>query len=83
MNDTNPENGFRHSVYTSVTGGGSGSRPLLFVTDVQENRRARASFGQFIRRMGLLSDSDWVVTTHASGELYRFATVPVKISFSC
>lgn len=75
MDDTNPENGFRHGVYTSITGGGSGSRPILFVTDVQENRRARAGFGQFLRRMGLLSSLDWVVTTHTSGELYRFATV--------
>ena len=44
----------------------------MFVTDVQENRRARANFGQFLRRMGLLSSSDWVITTHTSGGLYRF-----------
>ncbi|KAF2827755.1 hypothetical protein CC86DRAFT_438506 [Ophiobolus disseminans] len=71
MEDTNPENGFRHGVYTSITGGGSGSRPILFLTDVQENRRARVDFGRFLRRMGLLSNSEWVVTTHTSGELYR------------
>lgn len=71
MNDINPQNTFRHSVYTSTTGGGTGSKPMFFATDVHENRRARADFARLARRMGVVSGSDWAVTTHMGGELYR------------
>lgn len=71
MNDTNPQNTYRHSAYISITGGGAGSKPLFFATDVHENRQARADFGCFVRSMGLITDLDLVVTTHTGGELYR------------
>jgi hypothetical protein len=70
-NDFGPQNTFRRGVYVSITGGGSGSIPLVFATDAQENRRHRAYFGQFIRTLGVIEDGDWVVTTHSSGHLYR------------
>jgi len=71
IDDTNPCNTFRQSVYASTTGGGTGSKPLFFATDVHENRRARAGFGRFIQNIGVIKNSDWVVTTHTAGELYR------------
>lgn len=71
INDTNPKNTFRRGIYTSITGGGGGPNPLFFATDVHENRRHRANFGLFIRSIGLVTDSDWVVTVHTGGGLYR------------
>lgn len=79
VNDTSPQNTFRHSVYTSTTGGGMGSKPLLFATDVHENRRARAGFARFLQSMGLISSSDWVVTTHTGGELYRSLDLTLEV----
>lgn len=71
INDTDPRNAYRHSVYASVTGGGFGSKPLFFATDVHENRRHRAIFGSFIQDMGIIKHGDWVLTMHTAGELYR------------
>ncbi|KAM0548526.1 hypothetical protein ACHAPJ_009849 [Fusarium lateritium] len=72
VNDTSPENTYRHNVYTSVTGGGSTlSRPLFFATDALENRRHRAYFGEFLKKTGLIKRGDWVLTTHCGGSLYR------------
>ncbi|KAK7428403.1 hypothetical protein QQZ08_005022 [Neonectria magnoliae] len=79
VNDTSPENAYRHSIYVSITGGGFGSKPLFFATDVHENRRHRASFGRFIRSMGLIKHGDWVLTTHSAGELYRSLDLTLEI----
>ncbi|ODM20216.1 hypothetical protein SI65_03269 [Aspergillus cristatus] len=69
--DTSPENVYRLHSYISITGGGSGGLPLMFATDVKENRRHRAVFGEFMAACGLVGPGDWVLTTHASGYLYR------------
>jgi hypothetical protein len=71
VEDTTPQNSYRYSVYASITGGGFGSKPLFFGTDVHENRRQRANFGQFLRTTGLIEPGDWVLTVHTAGELYR------------
>ncbi|GJC83710.1 hypothetical protein ColLi_06548 [Colletotrichum liriopes] len=67
ISDSSPQNTFRQSIYTSMTGGGSGSKPLFFATDVHENRRHRALFGRFLRNIGLATETDWVVTVHPTG----------------
>ncbi|GKZ33941.1 hypothetical protein AbraIFM66950_004032 [Aspergillus brasiliensis] len=69
--DTSPQNEYRRSSYVSVTGGGSGGLPLMFITDAQENRQHRAAFGEFLRTCGVVEPHDWILTTHASGYLYR------------
>ncbi|KAF0324433.1 indoleacetate--lysine synthetase [Colletotrichum asianum] len=70
VNDTSPENTYRHNVYTSVTGGGSTtSTPLFFATDALENRRQRACFGHFLKASGVIEPGDWVLTTHCTGSL--------------
>ncbi|CAI6339873.1 unnamed protein product [Periconia digitata] len=79
VHDTSPENHFRRRSYISNTGGGSGSSPLFFTTDVHENRHARSLFGSLIRRAGLIGDTDFVVTTHASGKLYRSLDLMTEI----
>ncbi|KAH8651137.1 hypothetical protein BX600DRAFT_473134 [Xylariales sp. PMI_506] len=79
VNDTNACNTYRNSVYVSVTGGGTGSKPMFFGTDVIENRRQRDVFGQFIRNMGIIKSGDWVVTTHTTGELYRSLDLTLEI----
>ncbi|KAF7557974.1 hypothetical protein G7Z17_g265 [Cylindrodendrum hubeiense] len=66
-------------VYASVTGGGFGSKPLFFATDVHENRRHRANFGRFIQSMGIIKHGDWVLTMHTSGELYRSLDLILEI----
>jgi hypothetical protein len=66
-----PANTYRKSCYTSMTGGGSGGVPLFFATDVHENRRHRAWFGQFLNATGVLNDTDWVLTSHFAGHFYR------------
>ncbi|KAI0487214.1 hypothetical protein F4859DRAFT_247289 [Xylaria cf. heliscus] len=71
VNDTSPKNTYRHSIYASITGGGSGAKPLFFATDADENRRQRAIFGLFLREIGVITPSDWVLTVHTSGDLYR------------
>lgn len=54
-----------------MTGGGSGGTPLFFATDVHENRRHRAHFGKFMRATGLVKDTDWILSTHFEGHIYR------------
>jgi hypothetical protein len=80
VNDTSSENTYRHNVYTSVTGGGSTlSRPLFFATDALENRRHRAYFGEFLKKVGLIEHGDWVVTIHCGGSLYRYLKVQARL----
>ncbi|KAL0943349.1 uncharacterized protein CTRU02_201235 [Colletotrichum truncatum] len=80
VNDTSPENTYRHSVYTSVTGGGStNSKPLFFATDAFENRRHRAYFGQMLQNLGLVKVGDWALTTHCAGDLYRSLDLTCEI----
>lgn len=69
--DMSPQNTYRQSCYTSMTGGGSGSVPLFFATDVHENRRHRAWFGRFLSATGVIQDRDWVLTLHFAGHFYR------------
>ncbi|KAJ4308141.1 hypothetical protein N0V84_012271 [Fusarium piperis] len=71
VDDTSPQNTYRHNVYTSITGGGGGSNSLFFATDAMENRRHRAKFGDFLRNTGVIQHGDWVLTTHSAGDLYR------------
>lgn len=71
VNDTSHLNNYRISCYTSITGGGSGSTPLFFATDVHENRRHRAHFGKFLAATGVVEETDWILTTHFAGNLYR------------
>ncbi|KZL79205.1 coenzyme f390 synthetase [Colletotrichum incanum] len=74
-----PQNTFRQSIYTSMTGGGSGSKPLFFAADVHENRRHRALFGRFLRNIGLATEADWVVTVHPTGGLYRSLDLTLEL----
>ncbi|KAI2464802.1 hypothetical protein F4781DRAFT_425259 [Annulohypoxylon bovei var. microspora] len=71
IDDTSPRNSYRQSVYASFSGGGFSAKPLLFATDVYENRKQRTYFGRFLRLTGLVGPGDWVLTVHSSGELYR------------
>ncbi|KAJ3536138.1 hypothetical protein NM208_g6847 [Fusarium decemcellulare] len=79
VNDKSPKNTFRQGIYISTTGGGSGGRPLLFATDVHENRRQRAAFGRFLQTVGLIDDNDLVITTHFTGHLYRSLDLILEI----
>ncbi|KAF4336262.1 hypothetical protein FBEOM_9866 [Fusarium beomiforme] len=80
INDTNPDNKFRKNVYTSVTGGGGGvSKPLFFATDALENRRQRALFGEFLKKLGIIEPGDWVLSTHHGGGLYRSLDLTLEI----
>lgn len=72
VKDHSRDNTYRRSVYTSVTGGGSGSQTLFFATDVLENRVHRANFGRLLRNTGVIKDDDWVLSTHWGGHLYRY-----------
>ncbi|KAI2620794.1 hypothetical protein GGS21DRAFT_548515 [Xylaria nigripes] len=71
IDDRSPENTYRRSIYASSTGGGAGANPLFFMTDVEENRRQRKSFGQFLRKIGIVTPGDWVLTVNIAGGLYR------------
>lgn len=59
------------SSYLSITGGGSGSQPMLFATDARENRVQRARMGEFLKTCGVVGSGDWVLTTHVAGSFYR------------
>lgn len=72
VKDNSPNNTYRRSVYTSVTGGGSGSQALFFATDVLENRVHRANFGRLLHNTGVIDNDDWVLSTHWAGDLYRY-----------
>ncbi|CAG8257932.1 unnamed protein product [Penicillium nalgiovense] len=66
--DDSPENTFRQSSYTSVTGGGwSRGVPMLFLTDSAENRRQRESIGALIEAVGIVRPTDWILNIHVSG----------------
>ncbi|KAI9035029.1 uncharacterized protein KD926_004703 [Aspergillus affinis] len=69
--DLSPQNEYRRSSYVSITGGGSGGLPLMFISDTRENRQQRAVFGEFLSTCGVIEPHDWILTTHASGYLYR------------
>ncbi|PHH81765.1 hypothetical protein CDD82_7935 [Ophiocordyceps australis] len=71
VNDLSPKNTYRQGVFASITGGGFGSKPLFFATDIWENRQQRSQFGWLIRTCGIVEKGDWVVTVHTAGELYR------------
>ncbi|PHH60873.1 hypothetical protein CDD81_1078 [Ophiocordyceps australis] len=71
VNDLSPQNTYRQAVFASITGGGYGSKPLFFATDILENRAQRAQFGWLIRTCGIVQKGDWVATVHTAGELYR------------
>ncbi|KAJ4011207.1 hypothetical protein NW766_007845 [Fusarium irregulare] len=80
VNDTSPENTYRHNVYTSVTGGGSTlSVPLFFATNALENRQQRTYFGEFLKKIGLIERGDWVLSTHHGGGLYRSLDLTCEI----
>jgi hypothetical protein len=69
--DDAPNNVFRHASYISSTGGGSGSLPMLYLTDAVENRMQRLAMGKLFRQCGVIVPGDCIVTMHASGNLYR------------
>ncbi|RVD83549.1 uncharacterized protein DFL_007934 [Arthrobotrys flagrans] len=69
--DDSPENSYRKAAYLSVTGGGSGGKPMLFATDVFENRRHRAAAATLLRTCGVVEPGDVVFSVHACGYLYR------------
>ncbi|KAJ5318120.1 hypothetical protein PENANT_c043G01237 [Penicillium antarcticum] len=77
--DMSPKNTYRKSCYTSMTGGGSGGVPLFFATDVHENRRHRAWFGQFLNSTGVIKETDWVLTSHFAGHFYRSMDLTAEI----
>ncbi|KAG5659630.1 hypothetical protein KAF25_002189 [Fusarium avenaceum] len=79
VKDHSRDNTYRRSVYTSVTGGGSGSQTLFFATDVLENRVHRANFGRLLRNTGVIKDDDWVLSTHWGGHLYRSLDLTCEI----
>lgn len=79
INDASPFNTYRHGIYASTTGGGSGSKPLFFGTDVHENRRQRHLFGRFLAATGVIAPGDWVATIHSSGGLYRSLDLTLEI----
>ncbi|KAK9792900.1 putative AMP-dependent synthetase/ligase domain-containing protein [Seiridium cardinale] len=79
IHDTSPDNTYRHNAYVSVTGGGGNLQPLCFLTDASENRRQRSQFGQFLRTIGMIKDSDWVLTMHVGGDLYRSLDLILEI----
>ncbi|EFY93931.1 hypothetical protein MAC_00422 [Metarhizium acridum CQMa 102] len=79
VNDVDPKNTYRQGVYTSITGGGHGGTPLFFATDVAENRRHRATFGRFLRATGVIVPSDWVLSTHCAGDLYRSLDLMLEV----
>ncbi|RAK79539.1 uncharacterized protein BO72DRAFT_400293 [Aspergillus fijiensis CBS 313.89] len=77
--DTSPHNEYRRSAYVSITGGGSGGLPLMFLSDANENRQHRAAFGDFLRICGVVKPHDWILTTHAAGYWYRSLDLMTEI----
>lgn len=80
--DTSPQNEYRRSSYISITGGGSGGLPLMFMTDARENRKHRAVFGKFIGTCRVAEPYDWVLTTHCSGHFYRYVGSFFLVNFN-
>lgn len=79
VDDVRPENTYRHAMYASITGGGSGSKPLFFATDADENRNQRKQFGGLIKTCGIIRDGDWALTVHTTGELYRALDLTLEV----
>ncbi|KAK6529876.1 hypothetical protein TWF281_009032 [Arthrobotrys megalospora] len=77
--DTNPKNSYRKAAYLSTTGGGSGGIPMLFATDVYENRRHRAAAGALVRACGVIEPGDVVFSVHVTGSLYRALDLMTEI----
>ena len=77
IRDLSPDNVYRHSSYLSITGGGSGSIPMLFATDVHENRRQRAAMGRFLQISRVIEPGDVVLSTHIAGGFYRYGFLPI------
>ncbi|KAF5879011.1 uncharacterized protein Bfra_006216 [Botrytis fragariae] len=69
--DVDPRNTYRHGSYMSITGGGSGSIPMMFAVDAHENRRQRARMGDLLRVCGVIESKDFVLSTHLAGGFYR------------
>ncbi|TGO44720.1 hypothetical protein BCON_0471g00040 [Botryotinia convoluta] len=69
--DVDPRNTYRHGSYMSITGGGSGSIPMMFAVDARENRRQRAQMGDLLRVCGVIEPKDLVLSTHLAGGFYR------------
>ncbi|RYC64241.1 hypothetical protein CHU98_g1944 [Xylaria longipes] len=79
VHDTSSKNTYHYSIYASITGGGFGAKPLFFATDADENRRQRATFGQFLQAVGVITPGDWGLTVHSAGELYRSLDLTLEI----
>ena len=70
--DDELDNTFRQSTYISMTGGGGGgSRPLAFFTDIAENRLQRQACGELLRRTKAIGEKDCVLSMHSCGRMYR------------
>ncbi|KAE8349283.1 hypothetical protein BDV28DRAFT_163714 [Aspergillus coremiiformis] len=69
--DMSTKNVYRKSSYVTVTGGGSGGAPMIFALEGHENRRQRMQMGDLIRICSIASPTDWVLSLHMSGGLYR------------
>ncbi|TGJ80958.1 hypothetical protein E0Z10_g7802 [Xylaria hypoxylon] len=79
VHDTSSKNTYRQGIYASITGGGLGSKPLFFATDAGENRRQRATFGQLLQTIGVVTPGDWVLTVHSAGGLYRSLDLTLEV----
>ncbi|EEP79916.1 predicted protein [Uncinocarpus reesii 1704] len=77
--DTSPRNGYRLQGYISVTGGGSGGVPMMFVTDSAENRRHRNAIGALVKDCGLIEPGDLTLSMHISGSFYRALDLVTEI----
>ncbi|EPS42451.1 hypothetical protein H072_3643 [Dactylellina haptotyla CBS 200.50] len=79
FSDTSAQNTFRTAAYISTTGGGSGGLPMVFATDVIENRNHRAAAGALAKACGLIEPGDVILTMHVSGALYRSLNLMTEI----
>ncbi|KAF3926459.1 hypothetical protein AA313_de0207052 [Arthrobotrys entomopaga] len=64
---------------TFTTGGGSGGIPMVFATDVFENRKHRAAAGALAKACGLIEPGDMVLSMHTTGNLYRALDLVTEI----
>lgn len=82
--DDSPSNGYRNAATISTTGGGSGlSLPMLFLTDVAENKAQRASLARLMKACGMFEPGDWLITVHASGNFYRYVILWSSRNCNC
>ncbi|KAF7906960.1 uncharacterized protein EAF01_004547 [Botrytis porri] len=77
--DLDPKNTYRHGSYMSITGGGSGSIPMMFAVDAHENRRQRARMGDLLRVCGVIEPKDFVLSTHLAGGFYRSLDLTTEV----